>query len=164
MSERKLIFVANSLAFTQPSSLPGDRKQRKTEKMMMHPHLHRYIAAHTPAGSRDGISLAFKHGKTTMSAPRTWQCLSDPHGETLAKGLTCVQSLGSSAGCLGRAEMGSRLVASRCSSIYSSAGFTLNRYDKTIIRAALQFVRCLVRTTFLPLLLSLGLTGWFALA
>lgn len=43
-----------------------------------------------------------------------------------------------------------------------SARFTLSRYDKTIIRGALQFVRCLVRTTFLPLLLLLGLTGWFA--
>lgn len=30
-----------------------------------------------------------------------------------------------------------------------SARFTLSRYDKTIIREALQFVRCLVRTTFL---------------
>lgn len=45
-----------------------------------------------------------------------------------------------------------------------SARFTLNRYDKKIIREALQFVRCLVRTTFLLLLLLLGLTGWFALA
>lgn len=42
--------------------------------------------------------------------------------------------------------------------------FTLNRYDKQIIRKALQFVRCLVRTAFLQLLLLLGLTGWFALA
>lgn len=49
-----------------------------------------------------------------------------------------------------------------CSSINSWV--TLNRYDKEIIREALQFVRCLVKTTVLLLLLLLGLTGWLALA
>lgn len=76
-----------------------------------------------------------------MTAPRAWQHLSAPvsHGEIRGEGL------GWAAG----------------SEHLFSAWFTLSRYDKTIIREALQFVRCLVRTAFLPLLLLLGLTGWF---
>lgn len=42
---------------------------------MIHPLLQRYIAIHRPAGSRDGVSLVFKHSKTSMSAPRVWQRL-----------------------------------------------------------------------------------------